>query len=161
MPSAALFSRELKKWRLLAHKFSVAEGIACYQCVPSLLMLPRSQRISTTAFATAFQAGRLIRHPLLQLRILRRNDDKTELRAAFVVPKKLGKATLRNRVRRRVREQYRLHPGRIDGRLQGCDLIFVTTGAAIDAELQEINAALDQLLQRAARFVGGSSVGGS
>ena len=125
-------------------------------------MLPRSQRITTSAFAAAFQQGRLIRHPLLHLRVFRRDgkaeisikakiSGRAELRAAFVVPKKLGKATLRNKVRRRLREQYRLHPARSDARLKNCDLIFIATGPACEAEPEAISAAIGQLLQRAAR----------
>jgi len=115
-------------------------------------MLPRSQRLTTAAFATAFAQGRSLRHPLLQLRVFKREDGNPELRAAFVVAKKLGKATLRNKVRRRVREQYRLHPARLDERLQGCDLIVMASAAAIEATTVEIDAALEQLLPRAARM---------
>ena len=94
-------------------------------------MLPRAQRLDTAAFSTAFDRGRAIRHPLLTVRAHRRHDGDPVTRAAFVVSKKHGKATLRNRIRRRLREQYRLSEVREMAGLQGCDLIFLAGAAAI------------------------------
>jgi ribonuclease P protein component len=113
-------------------------------------MLPRSQRLRTSSFATAFQNGRILRHPLLQLRVYRRQDGRPELRAAFVAAKKLGKATQRNRLRRRISERYRLSLGRHHPGLSGCDLIFLATAAAITADTAQLDAAIAQLLSRAA-----------
>jgi ribonuclease P protein component len=120
-------------------------------------MLPRVERLSTTEFAEVFENGRVLRHPLLQLRVVRRASDgkangHSPVRAAFVVPKKLGKATLRNRLRRRVRERYRL--GRTTGflplALAGCDLIWMIGSPAVTASGAELDGALRELLRRAA-----------
>jgi ribonuclease P protein component len=130
-------------------------------------MLSRNERLNTADFAVAFAQGRALRHPLLQVRVFYRVPELMEqkrgrlpaqtlsaqARAAFVVPKKTGKATLRNRLRRRVRERYRLHPLRaqFQDALGECDLIFMTAPPAQTAGVRELDDAIAQLLRRAAR----------
>jgi len=122
-------------------------------------MLPRSQRLTVSTFAVAFDEGRILRHPLLHLRVHERGDGSVAARAAFVVAKRLGPATLRNRVRRRLRERYRISAARYDAggqeKLAGCDLIFMATAAATSADAAQIDAAVAQLLGRAAHGVKG------
>lgn len=114
-------------------------------------MLPRAQRLSTTDFNVAFEKGRVGRHRLLQLRVFYRNDGKSTVRTAFVTPKKLGKATVRNRLRRRIREIYRLLVASQEvADLAGSDLIFLAGAAAGQAENSELQAALTDLMKRAA-----------
>jgi ribonuclease P protein component len=118
-------------------------------------MLPRSQRLKTREFACAFEKGRVLRHPLLQVRVYRRAsvaDGSSSVRAAFAVPKKLGKATWRNRVRRKVRERYRLLKPEENSDLRNCDLLFFINAPAQSAGAAEIDAALWQLLKRATRL---------
>ncbi len=127
-------------------------------------MLSRAKRLNTKVFAQAFANGQTARHPLLNVRVLRRLDEKSGLcgaenakkavRAAFVVPKKQAKAAKRNLLRRRMRECYRQHPAlsQRQNDLQGCDLIFVATTAAHNASWDELNEAFAQLLRRAARL---------
>src|SRR5688500_16127379 len=120
-------------------------------------MLPRSQRLTVSTFAVAFGEGRIVRHPLLNLRVHPRRDGSTAVRAAFVAAKKLGPATLRNRLRRRLRERYRLNPARFDARgrekLAGCDLIFLANAATVTAATAQLDEAIAQLLGRAAHHV--------
>ena len=113
-------------------------------------MLPRSQRLTSAQFERAFSHSQTVRHPLVALRVHRRNDDQTQTRAAFVVPKKQGKATFRNRTKRRLREQFRLRKQRFDA-LGNCDLIFLTTPATHGASNAELQAALEDVLRRAAK----------
>jgi ribonuclease P protein component len=122
-------------------------------------MLPRAQRLDTTAFAKAFGAGRAARHPLLTVRVYLRAEDPAKsqantIRAAFVVPKKHAKAAQRNRLRRRLRECYRCHDdtARRAPALQGCDLIFMASAPAMQADWPALNEAFSQLLRRAARL---------
>ncbi len=112
-------------------------------------MLPRQQRLTSKEFDAVFRQGRVLRHPLLQLRAWPRGDGKPITRAAFAAPKKIGNAVVRNRVRRRVRERYRLMAERFA--LDGCDLIWMLNAAAIEATTQQIDEALGQLAKRAAR----------
>ena len=113
-------------------------------------MLPRSGRLSTREFAVAFENGQVFRHPLLQMRLYRREGENPVTRAAFVVPKKLGKAVWRNRLRRRVRERFRIL--RQDAgwakALQHCDLIFLINAQSEAATTAQIDQALAQLAGR-------------
>ena len=118
-------------------------------------MLPRTQRLTTRQFAQAFAQARPIRHALLQVRVYRRdvNDSRKvgSTRAAFVVPKKVGKAVVRNRLRRRVREMYRLHAAREKLATRSLDLIFLLSPSALNASNDEMARALDDVLRRVLR----------
>jgi len=59
-------------------------------------------------------------------------------RIGITVSKKLGGAVVRNRVRRRLREVYRLHEGRF---LTGYDIVVVARSRAVDASFQDLCAA--------------------
>ncbi len=58
-----------------------------------------------------------------------------ENRVGFTVTTKLGKAVVRNRVRRRLREIYRLHEGSI---APGKDLVVVARHRAVDAAYRDL-----------------------
>ena len=120
-------------------------------------MLPRSQRLTSAQFDRAFAQSQSVRHPLIALKAHRRGDCSAEIRAAFVVPKKQARASGRNRTRRRTRERYRLM-ARPES-LAGCDLIFLTTPATHDASTDEIDAALDEVMRRMGRKLGGEVAG--
>lgn len=113
-------------------------------------MLPRSGRLSTREFAVAFENGQVFRHPLLQMRLYRRRDENPATRAAFVVPKKLGKAVWRNRLRRRVRERFRIlrQEVQLAPALRNCDLIFLINAQSENATVTQIDQALRQLAGR-------------
>lgn len=130
-------------------------------------MLKRCQRLTTREFALAFENGRVLRHPLLQVRVYQRavnqcgiaDDENSLVRVAFAVPKKLGKAAWRNRVRRKVRERYRIlslkSPEKSDlhqSELRHCDLLFFVNAPCENASASEIDEALAQLLKRAKRL---------
>ena len=117
-------------------------------------MLPRAERLTTAQFDRAFAKSQMVRHPLVTLRAHRRGDGENGTRAAFVVPKKVAKlASARNRTRRRLRERYRLHPARKNGDLAGCDLIFMATAQTAGASMAEIDAALAEVVKRAAKRI--------
>ncbi len=59
-------------------------------------------------------------------------------RVGFTVSTKLGKAVKRNRVRRRLREIYRLNEQRI---ARGTDLVVVARGRAVTATYRQLEAA--------------------
>ncbi len=58
-------------------------------------------------------------------------------RMGFTVSKKMGKAVVRNRVRRRLREIMRLNGSRLE---QGYDLILVARARAVEADYHRLEA---------------------
>jgi ribonuclease P protein component len=114
-------------------------------------MLPRAERISTRDFREAFENSRALRHPLMQVRLHWRAQSYAheKARAAFVVSRKLGKATVRNRIRRRVREIYRLSSLRHSAVLSKADLLFFVSAQGVEAEHNDLQEAMEQLLRRA------------
>ena len=67
-------------------------------------------------------------------------------RVGITVSKKLGKAHIRNRVRRRFREVYRLNE---EAFLPGWDIVIVARSRAIDADVAKLTAAYLQLADKA------------
>jgi ribonuclease P protein component len=69
------------------------------------------------------------------------------VRAGFSVSKRVGKATVRNRVKRRFREGLRANLGQLK---PGYDLILTARPAAANAKFGEIRLTIEELLRRAA-----------
>ncbi len=67
-------------------------------------------------------------------------------RIGITVSKKLGKAHIRNRVRRRLREIYRLSEDKF---LSGWDIVVVARTKAVFADFAELTAAYLQLAKKA------------
>ncbi|MDA8346540.1 MAG: ribonuclease P protein component [Thermaerobacter sp.] len=67
-------------------------------------------------------------------------------RCAFAAGKKLGNAVQRNRVRRRMREAYRMVRGEF---LVGCDLVLLARPDALEGTFEELTTALQRVLQKA------------
>ena len=67
-------------------------------------------------------------------------------RVGVTVGKKLGKAVVRNRVRRRLREIYRLNEHRFK---PGWDIVVVARSRCIDADFQKLTGAYLSLAKKA------------
>ncbi len=67
-------------------------------------------------------------------------------RVGVTVGKKLGKAHVRNRVRRRLREVYRLHEVQF---LPGWDIVVVARSKAVDAEFSSLTKSYLTLAKKA------------
>jgi ribonuclease P protein component len=124
-------------------------------------MLSRNRRLNKADFEIAFAKGRQFRHPLLVLRCYQRAaGDCDQLRAAFVVPKKLAKATGRNRWRRRLRHWFyeilQALPENQDNRAKWnqCDLIFMLTAQGQEAKPQDVRQAMNALWTKTQRSLG-------
>lgn len=67
-------------------------------------------------------------------------------RVGITVSKKLGKAVVRNRVRRRLREVYRIHEDRF---LPGWDIVVVARSRSINANFGKLTNAYLSLAEKA------------
>ena len=75
-----------------------------------------------------------------------RKNRTGENRVGITTGKKLGKAHIRNRVRRRLREIYRLNEEKF---LPGWDIVVVARSRAIDAPFDKLTKAYLQLAKKA------------
>ena len=79
--------------------------------------------------------------------VLYARKNRTESnRVGITVSKKLGKAHIRNRVRRRIREVYRLNE---DQFLPGWDIVVVARSRAVDAEFSRLTKSYLSLAKKA------------
>jgi ribonuclease P protein component len=89
-----------------------------------------------------FQHGRHNSARLLAVRSVA--NEQTWSRYAYAISKRVGKAVLRNKVRRRLREALRSLPVR-----EGYDIVVTVRPEAAQASFQELKAELTLLLRRA------------
>ena len=79
----------------------------------------------------------------------RKNRSETN-RVGITVSKKLGKAHIRNRIRRRLREIYRLNEEKF---LPGWDIVLVGRGRALDADFVAMEKSFLSLAKKAGLLV--------
>ncbi|MDK2933572.1 MAG: ribonuclease protein component [Clostridiales bacterium] len=77
------------------------------------------------------------------------NNSLSVNRLGITVNKKVGKAVVRNRVRRLIKESYRLKEQYIK---EGYDIIFVSRVQAREASYKQISGAMHDLLKRVGLF---------
>ena len=81
------------------------------------------------------------------LMVLYARPNKTgKNRVGITVSKKLGKAVVRNRVRRRLREVYRLHEERFT---PGWDIVVVARSRCVEASFERLTGAYLSLAEKA------------
>ena len=108
-------------------------------------MLPKRNRLRrNTDIRRVHREGRRWHHPLLILFVRANNQDAS--RFAVSVSRRIGKAVVRNRCRRRIREVIRRRLAEIE---PSWDCLLVARSGLPTASFDEIEAAIDQLLQRA------------
>ena len=87
-------------------------------------------------FHRLYRKGRSAATPFLV--VYARGSKRPENRIGITVSTKLGKAVKRNRVRRRIREIYRLHEQRF---VPGTELVAVARGRAVTATYRQLENA--------------------
>jgi len=100
-------------------------------------------------FQRVRRQGRSWSHPLFVLLALR--NDLAWTRFGFLVSKRIGKAVVRNRTRRLLREAGRL---RLDRVAPGWDIVLIARTPIVQADFQSIGEALDLTLRRAGLCAG-------
>ena len=98
-------------------------------------------------FERVRQTGRSWPHRLLIVIVQPRADEPAaRSRVAIAAGKRLGKAVVRNRIKRRLREAIRqVYPQLASG----YDLIVIARAPIIEAEVAQVTAALSEVLRRA------------
>ncbi|MEF9991481.1 MAG: ribonuclease P protein component [Paraclostridium sp.] len=96
-------------------------------------------------FRKVYKHGKSFANKYLVMYIL---DNKSDFnRVGFSVSKKVGKATIRNKIRRRIREGFRLN---CDEYIKnGYDLVFIARVASKDAEYEDIEKSVKSLIKKA------------
>ncbi len=97
-------------------------------------------------FQRVRREGRSWAHPLLVLVAADGRDPDGRTRLGITVSRRVGKAVIRNRIKRRVRELLRLRYARI---APGQDLVFVVRPYAARANYRALEEAVESLLERA------------
>lgn len=113
-------------------------------------MLPPLHRLKHAADVVQVQQqGRSWRHPLCIL-VVKAGQMQTS-RFAFVASRRVGKAVVRNRVRRLLREAVRLH---LDDIQPGWDCVWIARPQLSQASFAEAETAVLHLLTRAKLLAG-------
>lgn len=113
--------------------------------MPTRARFPRSARLTAASdYDAAFKSGQRHSDPLFALHW--RRDSAVPARLGLAVSRKTDRrAVVRNRIKRALRQQFRL----IRADLAGGDYVFVTRAAAAAATTAALADAMRALLQRA------------
>jgi ribonuclease P protein component len=95
-------------------------------------------------FRQVRQTGVSHTHPLMVLCLLPNGESVS--RCGFSVSRRIGKAAVRNRARRRLSETVRLLWDLVE---PGWDMVWIARLAIVEAEFTELQVACARLLQRA------------
>jgi ribonuclease P protein component len=113
-----------------------------------LAIIPMNRSLSLrrgVEFQHVWDDGKSFSHPLVILRV--RPNGMATCRFGFVAGKKIGKATVRNRAKRWMRESVR---PRLPMIAPGWDLILIARNGAARSAFKEIDSAVEIVLRRAA-----------
>jgi ribonuclease P protein component len=109
---------------------------------------PRSSRILRSAdFRTVYDHGTRVSGPLFAAFCMARRDaDGAGVRIGLTVPRALGGAVVRNRIKRRLRAAFRLH--RAEWPQIDWDIVLNPRKAAILAPFADLERALERVIEK-------------
>ena len=100
-------------------------------------------------FRKVYKHGKSIANRYLVMYILKNKSDSS--RVGISISKKVGKAITRNRIRRLIKEVYRLD---IDSRVkEGYDIVFIARMPSKDATFKDIEKSINNLAKKADIFM--------
>lgn len=107
---------------------------------------PRRARLQKPGeFKAAFERGSRLNEKWLTALVV--PNDATQSRLGLAVPKKIAaRAVDRNRIKRQIRESYRLH----QQQLPAVDVVILARGGCVQAKPQQLRDILDRLWNRIA-----------
>lgn len=118
-----------------------------------MLGLPRSQILKKKKdFQAVYSRGKSYANRFLVLYVFRSNGFQGKV--GFAAGKKLGNAVKRNRIKRLLRESYRMHQSEIE---EGVSLLLVGRKAALAVKCQELEKAFLALGRKAGIMAGRKS----
>ena len=111
------------------------------------LTFPRTARILRSAdFRTVYDNGTRVSSPMFAAFCLERTSDpEGGARLGLTVPRALGGAVIRNRIKRRLREAFRQHRSEFG---PGWDVVLNPRRAALTAPFSEIERALRKVIEK-------------
>ena len=92
---------------------------------------------SNQDFGNVYKSGKSYANKYLVIYTLKNNSDRNRL--GISVSKKVGNSVVRHRVKRLIKESYRLNEGRF---LQGYDLVYIARVSSNDKSYREIEKSL-------------------
>ncbi|MDR1773874.1 MAG: ribonuclease P protein component [Clostridioides sp.] len=95
-------------------------------------------------FRKVYKFGKSYSNKYLVLYFLKNNTDTTRL--GISISKKVGKANVRNKIRRRIKEVFRLNI--VDKILRGYDIVFIARVAASEATYEDIRKSMNFLIKK-------------
>ena len=96
-------------------------------------------------FRRVYKHGKSFANRYLVMYIMRNNLEYN--RVGISVSKKVGKAINRNKIRRRIKESYRLN---IDANVKyGYDIVFIARVAIKEADYKDIEKSMNHLIRKA------------
>jgi ribonuclease P protein component len=108
---------------------------------------PSSSRILRSAdFRTVYDNGKRVSGPLFAAFCMARQSDGAGVRIGLTVPKALGGAVVRNRIKRRLRAAFRLH--RAEWPLIDWDIVLNPRKAAILAPFADLERAFAEVMKK-------------
>ena len=150
----AVLSRRRARGR---HKLTVSDERAVrtssIKSPPAAASFPRSSRILRSAdFRTVYDNGIRVSGPLFAAFCLAREetDGGEGARLGLTVPRAIGGAVVRNRIKRRLREAFRLHRAEFGSQW---DIVLNPRRAALAAPFPEIERAFAKVIEKCAHLM--------